>query len=264
MKPAEQSRAMISWFFDHGVSGVDIHVRVPKVSSPDYNNQDHWFWITEHEKLEKEKALSLLGFCKHKNVSGADVFIRPHRNGNHPILFLDDLDLTKAMMVAKKYSSLVVETSKGNHQVWLVTSESLDKGHRTSSQRHLSSLGFSDSGSVSGDHLGRLCGFKSQKRKCWVNLVERSKSSVYEALQKFENKPVDKYLYPQGGARVEKEKTQSELDISEVLRRLRLGDSKVDILSDLYRSSVARGKRTPRQYAERTLKKAISYLESST
>ena len=262
MKPIDQSKAMISWFFDHDVCGLDVHLRVPKVALPDYNNQDDWFWITEHENLDQEKVMSLLDFCKHKNVNGSDVFIRPHRNEVHPILFLDDLDLKKSKLVAKKYSSLVIETSKGNHQVWLVASNRLDKGQRMASQRLLSSLGYSDSGSISGDHLGRFCGFKSHKRNCWVNFVDRSTSSLYDAFQNTGADLFDKHLYPPGGARVEKEKTQSERDISEVLRKLKRGDSRTDILNDLYIFSVSRGKRTPRQYAERTLKKAIAYLES--
>jgi hypothetical protein len=257
MRPIEQSKAMISWFFSQEVSALDIHIRVPKVSNPDYSNQNDWFWITEHEKLDENKAKSLLGFCKHKNANGSDVFIRPHRNNVHPILFLDDLDLNKSMLVAKKYTSLVIETSKGNHQVWLRTSEQLDKSQRMTSQRYLSSLDYSDTGSISGDHLGRICGFKSHKRKCWVNLVKESESSHYKP---FKDNPIDIDLYPQGGARVDREKTQSEFDMSNTLRRLRLGDSKEDILDDLYRFSLSRGKRTAKDYANRTLEKALIYL----
>jgi len=105
------------------------------------------------------------------NSRGGDVYIRPHGESEHGVVFLDDLPFDKALQVSEKYACCVVSTSENNTQVWLATDRKLSKGERKRVQSWMTSVGYTDPGSVSGDHLGRLCGLRSQKRNCWVNLV---------------------------------------------------------------------------------------------
>ena len=56
--------------------------------------------------------------------------------------------------------------------MWLPCDHDLDEDARLQAQRGLAAEFGADKGSVSGEHLGRLAGFKNWKRGgCWVNLL---------------------------------------------------------------------------------------------
>ena len=110
---------------------------------------------------EVEKSL---GWAWVRNRDGHNVYVRPARGQSPwPVVFLDDLPPSKAMGVAKKYTSLVVETSKNNCQVWIRADRPLSEAERATVQRALVSLVGADPGSVSGDHFGRAAGFQNRK-----------------------------------------------------------------------------------------------------
>lgn len=251
-----QTDTMLRWFFENGVSTIDIHLRCPKVVNANYNSDD-WFWLTQHNDLTMEKSLSLMKWCRFKNSKGSDIFIRPHRHDKQPIIFLDDLSLSKATMVSNKYRSIVIQTSPNNTQAWVVLSERLSENERKSIQQYISEKGFSDKGSISGEHLGRLCGFKSQKRKCWVKYVRSSQAIKYSP-----PKPEPSSL-PRRGACANKNagmKTMSEVEFSWVLSKARRGLSSNTLINILEKSAKARGKPSPEKYAERTVRRAIELL----
>jgi hypothetical protein len=252
----EQTKSMLMWFYDQGVSSLDIHLRCPKIEGAKYRS-DHWVWLTSHENLSFVNAEKMVKWCRYKNYHGSDIFIRPHRHAKQPIIFLDDISVKKAMLVSKKYKSQIIETSHNNTQVWISLTKSLSETERKVLQQHISRLGYSDKGSVSGDHLGRLCGFKSQKRNCWVKLLGTSSSKRYDPPDLVDN-PL-----PQGGAcanRRNGEKSQSEIDFSWVLSRLRVGESIELLRSILIEQASIRGKPQPKNYAERTVRNAIRVL----
>ena len=188
-----QTEILLNWFFENQASAVDIQVRIPKFIGADYKSDD-WIWITKHEALSQEKAMRLLSWCRNKNCNGSDIFIRPHRHDQQPILFMDDLTLAKARMVSRKYRSIIVETSPGNTQVWLALSKSLSVRERKLAQQYISSRGLTDKGSLSGDHLGRLCGYKSQKRNFWVKYIDQSCAPLYNPILATSS------TFPHGGA----------------------------------------------------------------
>lgn len=113
------------------------------------------------DRAEVEKSL---GWGWVKNQNGHDVYIRPARGRGWPIVFLDDLPPRKARGIARKYASMVIETSADNCQVWTRVAHSLSEPERATVQRSLVSLVGADPGSASGDHFGRAVGYCNRKR----------------------------------------------------------------------------------------------------
>lgn len=114
-----------------------------------------------------EEVMKAAGWAWAKNMQDMDVYLRPAVGFVQPVVFLDDLPVGDALAAAKKYSSMVIETSKGNCQVWIHTSTPLNVGQRKTVQRHLVGLLDADPGSVSGDHFGRAVCYLNRKE--WRN-----------------------------------------------------------------------------------------------
>jgi len=117
-----------------------------------------------------------LGFLRAANARGAEIYARPARGRSWPLVFLDDVESRRARAVARKYRALVIETSTdGGAHVWLACTRALEEHERAQAQRWLARLMDADPASTSGEHLGRLAGFKNWKRGgVWVNVLARS------------------------------------------------------------------------------------------
>jgi RepB DNA-primase from phage plasmid len=254
----KQLRRQIHWFCSNGIHHVDLAIRVPKQPGIDYRSPD-WSWRMHRNIVTDEIQKSWQAWIRHMNATGSDIYIRPHGEGSFAFLFLDDLPLEKARRVATKYASCIVETSPGNTQVWLLTTACLSKGERAQAQQHLRDLGCTDPGSVSGDHFGRLCGLKSQKRQCWVNLSTISSARRYDVVL---TKSPPSFPLPEGGRRCASSlsSSQSERDFGWVCGRLRAGHQVEQILLDLERKATERGKKNPKQYAQRTVINALRLI----
>jgi len=260
MSPSQQTLLMLDWFIKNGVILFDVHLRIPKIREAEYRSAD-WIWLTEHEKISYEDVYMKLGnWLRYQNSQGADVFFRPHATVSHPVLFLDDVPIKKAFGVSERYSACVIETSSGNTQIWMLADRNLSKDERKNAQTYLSKLGYSDPGSVSGNHLGRLCGFKSQKRKCWVNLVRASSRSRYHPIIKNTSLPLGGLCASENILK-KAHSSPSEREFGWVLGRLRSGVPLNRIEEDLLQASRQRGKRNPKVYTERTLKNARSMID---
>ena len=114
-----------------------------------------------------------LAWARAENAHGAEIYIRPSRGFDWPLVFLDDLPIPVARKLALSYGAMVIQTSPaGGCHVWLPCDRSLDEDARLQTQRGLAARFGADKASVSGEHLGRLAGFKNWKRDgCWVNLI---------------------------------------------------------------------------------------------
>ena len=177
-KPSVQQDTFFRWFAQIGIHHFDIQLRVPETS--DHGEEQNWKWLRPSKRMSTgEFFLKFSGWVKYMNSIGSDIFIRPHGEDSQSVMFLDDLPVNKAYKVANKYSACVVRTSPNYTQVWLATDRKLSKAERKSAQTHLKGLDYSDPGSTSGDHLGRICGVRSQKRGCWVNLLHASSGTKY-------------------------------------------------------------------------------------
>lgn len=153
---------MLGWWRRARVDRVDLAVK---------RSAESMVW---HHDLQTN-ALPL-GWMRAENVRRAEVYIRPARHYEWPLVFLDDVPTPMARAVARKYDALLVKTSSaGGCHVWLTCSRPLDELGRYRAQRWLAGQIDSDLGSVSGEHLGRLAGFKNWKRAgIWVNVLNSS------------------------------------------------------------------------------------------
>ena len=118
-----------------------------------------------------------LSWARAENMHKAEVYIRPARVYPWPLVFLDDVPAVLAARVVRKYDALVVKTShEGGCHLWLSCSFELDQEARKQAQRWLVKRTVADPRSSSGEHLGRLAGFKNWKRGgTWVNVLDASR-----------------------------------------------------------------------------------------
>jgi hypothetical protein len=162
MTAQDNTMAMLHWWFRFGVDRADLAVRRPEGTM---------IW---HRDLSLD--VLPLSWARAENAHGAEVYIRPARGYSWPLIFLDDVAIGMARLIAKKYDALVVETSKeGGCHLWLACTNSLDEDHRRRAQRWVAHRIGADPASTSGEHLGRLAGFKNCKRRgTWVNVIAAS------------------------------------------------------------------------------------------
>lgn len=162
MKAQQHTQSMLRWWQHVGIDRVDLAVK-PRA--------DGMIW-------HRDQALGSLplAWTRAQNVHQAEVYIRPARGYDWPLVLLDDVDRPLAGRVPAKYEAMVVETSRaGGCHLWLACDRSLGEEARCEAQRWLAPQVGADLGSVSGEHLGRLAGFKNWKRGgCWVNVLDAS------------------------------------------------------------------------------------------
>lgn len=173
-KPASQFAAQLAWFTDIGVTRFDLAVR-----------RHSGTWVHLHQDLSLERLQGLLGWCRHENAQGSDIYLRAHRRRAWPVVFLDDVPLDVADSLVDAHPALAIETSPGSCHVWLRTNQALSESGRRDAQRafiahHNMGLLAADPRSTSGEHYGRAAGFRNRKpgRDCWVNLRRSSAHGV--------------------------------------------------------------------------------------
>jgi hypothetical protein len=159
MKAADHTRSMLEAFQAAGVDRVDLAVRSP---------EGLMLW-------QRNRSIGdlPLAWLRASNVRCAEIYIRPARGYDWPLLFLDDVAVSIALKAVEEYGGLVVQTSAaGGCHVWLPIPRPLDELGRCRAQRWLANPFGADPASISGEHLGRLAGFKNWKRcGCWVNVL---------------------------------------------------------------------------------------------
>lgn len=259
MKPIDQVRTFLLWFSRQGVDCFDIHIRSPQTPGEDYKT-GKWIWLTQHEAVSAEQISSrLMGWLRYKNAKGSDVFFRAHKDACHRVIFLDDIPIHMAHAICKKYGSCVIETHPGNTQIWMKVDKKLSTDQRKQAQVQIKDLGLTDPGSISGDHLGRLCGFQSQKRKCWVNLVGTSQRPPWSP-----NLKTAPSLPPSGVFCASRNPSASHLDTSDsgrewgwVMGMLRAGLRPDSVTEKLIAAAQKRGKPNAVKYANHTVQKAL-------
>jgi hypothetical protein len=251
LPPREQFQYLFRWFSQHEVTHFDIHVR--------RYIQEKEHWITIHEDISGDAIDKLWPWLRRENARGADIYFRPASKKDHPVIFLDDITSRKAKEISLKISCAVVETSRGNTHMWIIVDRRLSLEERKYAQSQLSKLGYGDPSSISGDHLGRICGFKSQKNKCWVNAKQFSTTHTYSPPKRSDN---NQHMR-EGGACALKNtnnNSQSERDFGWALGMLRIGKSVDYVQTKLTESSICRNKRNPEKYARLTALKAANFV----
>lgn len=163
MNLTDHSRRMLRWWLRHSdIEQADLAIRRTDGSTV-------WQRGVAIDSLP-------LPWARAENVRGAEVYVRPARGFDWPLLFLDDVDRSLALSIARKYRAIVVHTSfAGGCHVWLSTSRPLSEADRGQAQRWLAARIAADPASTSGEHLGRLAGLKNWKRQgTWVSVLEAS------------------------------------------------------------------------------------------
>ena len=143
--------------------------------------------------LIKKWDPKLMGWFAFENVNtNSNIWVRPNPEIDHPWLLLDDLAISEARKLARKYQCIVVETSAGNCQVRLLANINLSREQRKLIQIELVKSYIlrginADAGSTAGCKWSRLPGFRNRKpnRDCWTNLL----SIPNENLPKFNPTP---------------------------------------------------------------------------
>jgi len=172
-KPSHQLRSLLKWMGQAQITHLDLAVQ----------RRQPWGEIksflaprtTKAENLMPSQIETRLGWLRAENAGGADIYFRPYRHEAWPLVFLDDLSPDIAGEIAVKYRAAVIETSRQRCHLWLHMTRALDEKQRFVIQKNLVKRlnGEADSGSVSGEHWGRLPGFRNHKpgRNCWVNVL---------------------------------------------------------------------------------------------
>lgn len=159
MRASDQTSVMLRWWKRAGIDRTDLAIRRPDGTMAWHHDQ-HLHALP-------------LPWARAENVRHADVYIRPARGISWPLVFLDDVLPVSAIAIARKYAALIIRTSPpGGCHVWLRCTTPLAEDERCHAQRWLASRIEADKASISGEHLGRLAGFRNWKRDgAWVNVV---------------------------------------------------------------------------------------------
>lgn len=269
----EQQKRFLDFFEKHGVTYVNLAtLSQPQVGDKRIMKGDG----RARDRAETEKSL---GWAWHENRAGGEVYIRPARwlpsgeQASWSLVFLDDVTPAQAEKIAAQFSAMVVETSPGRCHVWLAVSRPLPERERKALQQRLIVEQGGDPGSVSGEHFGRLPGFKNNKREgCWVNIktITIGAGRLYPVPVDLEAEAPfpfarDKEAVSQRAACA----SESEREFGYVIGRLRwlsqssperLQEEAERLTDELIERARARGKRNPSQYARRTVAAALARL----
>lgn len=166
MKSQDHTYNMLAWFSENGITKLDFSVKRPNGTFLQRDTAG----IEIADEGQINRILKWLGFENWKRES--DIYVRPARYHDWPILFLDDLSPHNADLIAKLHTSMLIHTSKaGGYHAWISTTKPLGEDDKGAVQHHYAQTFSSDIRSTSGEHWGRLAGFKNHKRggTDWVN-----------------------------------------------------------------------------------------------
>lgn len=276
-----QQKRFLDFFEKCGVTHVNLMTLLPRVGDKPLVKGE----ARARDRAEAEKSL---GWAWSENLVGVEVYVRPARwmpdgtPASWPLVFLDDVSPAQAAVIAAQHKAMVVETSPNLCHVWLAVSRPLDEAARKAVQQQLIPAYCADAGSVSGEHFGRLPGYRNHKRGgVFVRLDTISGGRLYPV-------PVgDSFAVAgearQAGACASKPavaslgvfesiggwSSESEREFGHVIGRLRwfsnnapdrVQEEVARLKVDLAAQARERGKRDPDDYANRTVTAALSRL----
>ena len=253
------TRAMLAWWAQAGITRADLAVR---------RSDTRMIW--HYDRLLEDLPLA---WARAENVRRADVYVRPARGHSWPLVFVDDVALDIAGRSAEKISSLVVKTSDaGGCHLWVRCASELNERQRLQAQRWLARRLAGDRASVSGEHLGRLAGFKNWKRGgCWINVIEAVElegGPVRERRGCRSWNPCLATTMAEPRPHVERTMPGQERDTSASAREwgwvcglFEARCTHQDVYQRLLLAARRRGRREPERYARRTCTKAREWVE---
>ncbi|ADL55550.1 RepB family DNA primase [Gallionella capsiferriformans] len=175
MKPEQQRQAMLDWLMATSRLGTDTRFDIGIGDA----NKALYFRRSGLSRLRSLDLQMRIPFFKAANISGVGQVSRPLNiyvcaavTEPQSWLMMDDLTLNQSRRVAGERTHMIIQTSPGLHHLWLATSRLISIAERKACQQVLQQRYGGDAASVSGDHFGRLPGFKNIKRGKWVNFVD--------------------------------------------------------------------------------------------
>ncbi len=264
-RPKAQLMHLIRWLGQSQITRLDLAVQRRRASG-----QKVTFLApctTRAKNLDPSQIEARLAWLRAENAAGADVYFRPYRHEAWPLVFLDDLSPNMAGKIAKKYRAAVIETSRGRCHLWLHMTRPLDENQRFEIQRELVRRlnGEADPGSVSGEHWGRLPGFRNRKpgRNCWVNLLTLSYGPSChppEVAMPLTNQRKKREVQSTEHREVAKI-DHSRMEWGQVMTSLEKGVSPQQVLAGLIgKAQTRRGQKDGVRYAWHTVRKACRIL----
>lgn len=244
MRAQQHTRSMLQWWRGSGVGRADLALR---------RDDRGMLWHHDHSLDELP-----LAWARSRNVRGWDVYIRPARGHSWAMVFLDDVRPELALDLSGTYSALIVQTSSaGGCHVWLHCSRPLDEAERKLAQRFLAGRVAADPGSTSGEHLGRLAGFKNWKRAgCWVNVLAASDGQPWEPGA--EGATVSPPARFQSRSRSGPDHSESAREWGWVCGRLEAGCDAETVYSELVQRARPRRGHDAERYARHTITRALA------
>jgi len=250
----DHTTAMLHWWSRAEISRVDLAVR--RLDSA-------MIW---HRNLPLALDLERLplAWARAENLRRAEIYVRPARGEAWPLLFLDDVRTDLARRIAGKYSAAVIQTSSaGGCHVWLRCSSALDEAARRDAQRWLARRCGADPASISGEHLGRLAGFKNWKRGgTWVNVIATTDVAPWRppegALAKAH--ATCQPATADDLSRSARDSSASGKEWAWVCARLERGDCAGSLVSSLAELARTRRGKDAERYARRTVRRAILHI----
>ena len=260
MKASDHTEAMLAGWKGMGVGRVDLALKLP----------DGAMVWQRNRPLENLP----LAWPRAANAQGAEVYIRPARGFAWPLVFLDDVAVALALEAVDRHGGMAIQTSAaGGCHLWLPCSRPLDEVGRCRFQRWLAGRFGADPASISGEHLGRLAGFRNWKRcGCWVNLLrslldpeislavppDLMEGIDGSACHRANHGPSDPYT------RTGRDTSPSGMDWYWVCSRLEAGQDPEQVRRDLVATSWSRRGHDAERYARRTVESAMRKVGRAT
>ena len=247
--------------FDRITSFIEALESIAGIDRLDFGirRQDSTFIQRDLQSLNPLAIKKALPFLRAENAKGSDVYFRPARHESWPVIFLDDLTNRQAGEIGRKYQSWVIETSPGLHHTWILTDRPLSITERYLQQSRIVSLGFGDHGSVSGEHFGRLPGFKNWKRGGpWVNVVRSPDTQLPRLSPSYEDTVMKSVSILSGSSSdcSGGDASESGREWGFVCGSLEIGIDPEIVRRNLEIRARERGKKNPQGYALKTVSRA--------
>ena len=215
-------------------------------------------------------------WAKNQSQNGS-IYFRPAEGS--PLILLDDLNEGDSLKIAQRYSSLIINTSPGKYQAWIMTDQGL-----SFDERHLIQMAIierlnggpqnrADAGASNGNQIGRVPGFHNRKPAYAENppavqiIGEPFKSSrklnAAEHLNNPSPRPAGGAVPSRAAARDKTNSGESEREFGFAINSLRRGKSPEFIMNNLIRRNENMGRRQghdAERYARLTIYNAAREL----
>jgi hypothetical protein len=256
-KPEEQTTHFLAWLAAAQIDRFDLAAIRFSNASPE------GIFIPGPTKIGYSALAKSLSWLRYENRNkSAGAYIRPARGQDWPYIFFDDVTPSTAHNLADNHCAALVETSAGRFHAWLKTDMALSEAQRHAVQSKIAGEIGADMGSVSGEHWGRLPGFKNRKpnRPDWVNLRRLSYDGPPFVASTFEpHNPDANELHEQ--KRILRstpcETDESAAEWKFVCSALEAGLPRDTVYQQLLEHCTPRRGGDARRYAEHTLSKAL-------